>query len=55
MATDGDTIVVRPGVYDEQLVISNDITIRGDGDRADVVISPSEAIPAGATGEDMAA
>lgn len=38
MAKDGDTILVKPGTYPESIVITADITIRGDGDRGAVVI-----------------
>jgi hypothetical protein len=43
-AVDGDTILVRPGVYPESITITEDITLRGDSDdRADVVIEiPSD-------------
>lgn len=37
-ALDGDTILVRPGTYQEDLVIRDDITVRGDGPRNAVVI-----------------
>jgi hypothetical protein len=30
-AVDGDTVLVRPGTYQEDLVIRHDITVRGDG------------------------
>jgi parallel beta-helix repeat protein len=40
---DGDTILLRPGTYVESIRIDEDITLRGDGHREDVVIrSPSE-------------
>jgi parallel beta-helix repeat protein len=43
MATDGDTILIRPGVYPESVVITANVTIRGDGPREEVVIeSPNE-------------
>jgi hypothetical protein len=42
-ADDGDMILVRPGTYVESIRIQEDITLRGDGDRRDIVIrSPSE-------------
>ena len=42
-AADGDTILVRPGTYLESILIDKDITLRGDGDREDVVIrAPSD-------------
>ncbi|HKG15562.1 MAG TPA: right-handed parallel beta-helix repeat-containing protein [Pyrinomonadaceae bacterium] len=34
----GDRIVVRPGVYDESLVIDKPLEIIGDGDASDIVI-----------------
>lgn len=40
-AHDGDTVLVRPGTYVEQVTITRDITLRGDGgDRSAVVIAP---------------
>jgi hypothetical protein len=41
MADDGDTILVRPGTYVESIIIDKDITIRGDGDRDEVVVQLS--------------
>jgi hypothetical protein len=42
-SADGDTILVRPGTYVESVLIDKDITLRGDGDRGEIVIrSPSE-------------
>lgn len=38
MAEDGHTILVKPGTYHESIVISQDITLRGDGDRGAVVL-----------------
>ena len=46
-ATDGDTILVRPGTYDEAVLVTTDVTIRGDGDRADVVIERTGDLPQG--------
>jgi F-box protein 11 len=46
-ASDGDSILVRPGTYDEALLIDKDITVRGDGDRAGVVIERSGQLPQG--------
>jgi parallel beta-helix repeat protein len=37
-AEDGDTVLIRPGVYPESIAIRSDITVQGDGARADVVI-----------------
>ncbi len=38
-AADGDEILVRPGTYDESVVVDKDVAIRGDGPREDIVIS----------------
>jgi parallel beta-helix repeat protein len=38
MASDGDTILVKPGTYVESIIIGKDITLRGDGPREEVVI-----------------
>jgi nitrous oxidase accessory protein NosD len=38
-AVDGDTIFVRPGTYAESVVIDKDITLAGEGDVADIVVS----------------
>jgi hypothetical protein len=38
VAEAGDTILVRPGVYRESVTIIEDITLRGDGPRDEVVI-----------------
>jgi len=48
IAADGDTIVVKPGTYDESVTITKDITIRGDDDPALVVIELSAELPPGA-------
>ena len=45
MAMDGETILVRPGTYDESIVLAKDVTIRGDGDRDAVVVEPSVETP----------
>jgi F-box protein 11 len=37
-AEDGDTILVRPGTYNESVTITKDITLRGDGPREEIVI-----------------
>jgi Periplasmic copper-binding protein (NosD) len=37
-AEDGDTVLVRPGIYPESVTITEDITLRGDGPREEVVI-----------------
>ena len=41
-ASDGDTIRIAPGTYVEHLEIDKDLTISGDGDRAEVIIEPPE-------------
>ena len=47
VAVDGDTVLVRPGTYEEDLVLRADITVRGDGPRDAVVINaPGEGIRA---------
>jgi parallel beta-helix repeat protein len=48
-ATDGDTILVQPGTYDESVVIDKDIALRGDGDRDTIVLENSEEMPRFAT------
>ena len=45
MASDGDTILVRPGTYTEAVVIDKDITLAGDGPREDVVLTAPEGGP----------
>ena len=37
-ANDGDTIVVRPGTYDESLLITRDVRLRGDPTAGPVVV-----------------
>ena len=44
-AVSGDVVLVRPGTYVESILIDKDITLRGDGDRADVVIRSSSDRP----------
>jgi len=44
MAEDGDTILIKPGTYDESIVLTKDITIRGDGDRDAIVVEVSEEL-----------
>lgn len=44
-ASDGDTVLVKPGEYVEALVIDKDITIQGDGPREDIVLSFPEGGP----------
>jgi hypothetical protein len=51
-ATDGDTILIAPGTYVEYLEIDKDVTISGQGDRADVVIEPPEDQDERAVGSD---
>ena len=42
LARDGDTIVVKPGIYPESVTIDKDITVAGEGDPSAVVIEPTE-------------
>ena len=49
VAVDGDTILIKPGIYDESIVLTESITIRGDGDRDAIIVEPSEVIPLGAS------
>lgn len=44
-ASDGDTVLVKPGEYVEALVIDKDITVRGDGPREDIVVTFKEGAP----------
>lgn len=39
VAQDGDAVLVGPGTYTEAVLIERDIKLRGDGDRADIVIT----------------
>ena len=41
---DGDTILVRPGTYHESIAITEDITLRGDGDRGAVVLEFADSM-----------
>lgn len=50
MAEDGDTILVRPGTYDEAVVIDKDITVTGDGPREEIVITAPEGGPTSPAG-----
>ena len=38
MSQSGDTILVKPGIYSESLVIDQAVSLIGDGDRDDIVI-----------------
>ena len=38
MAVDGDTVLVSPGRYVEQIIVESDIKIRGNGNRGDIII-----------------
>lgn len=38
LAVDGDTVLVRPGVYPESVVIDEEITLAGDGPREEVIV-----------------
>jgi F-box protein 11 len=44
-AEDGDTIVVKPGIYRESVVIAKDITLRGEGDRDEIIIEVPAELP----------
>jgi parallel beta-helix repeat protein len=46
MARDGDIVLVRPGVYVEDVVINDDIALRGDGPLGAVVLSSVDSGPA---------
>jgi parallel beta-helix repeat protein len=48
-ASDGDTVLVRPGEYTEALIIDKDITVAGDGPRDEIVVRFLE----GSTATDM--
>jgi parallel beta-helix repeat protein len=49
----GDTIVLRPGVYEESVIIDKDIVIRGEGDdRAAVIVRITDAAAMADTGND---
>jgi hypothetical protein len=37
-AVDGDVVLIRPGVYEETVEVTRDITIRGDSDEPDAVM-----------------
>ncbi len=41
-AHDGDTVLIRPGTYAEQVDITGDITVKGEGDPSSVVIQVPE-------------
>jgi parallel beta-helix repeat protein len=51
MAVDGDTILIKPGTYDESVTITKDITISGDGDRDSIIVEVSVEIPLGKSGD----
>jgi len=42
IADDGDTIVIRPGTYVESVLVTEAITIRGEGDRDSIVIEQGQ-------------
>jgi hypothetical protein len=44
-ADDGDTILVKPGVYRESVTVTEDITLKGDGPRDQVVIEVAATSP----------
>jgi parallel beta-helix repeat protein len=37
-ASDGDTILVRPGLYSEAVAVDKDVTIEGDGPRMEIIV-----------------
>jgi nitrous oxidase accessory protein NosD len=45
VAADGDTILVRPGTYEEAIAIEGAVTVRGDGPPESVVLSWGQADP----------
>jgi len=52
MAEDGDTILVRPGTYDESVTITKDIKISGEGDRDTIIVELSVEMRPGVSGND---
>lgn len=50
-ATDGDTIMVKPGTYVEAVVIRKDLTLIGDGDPDEVTITAPENGPTAPIGQ----
>jgi parallel beta-helix repeat protein len=38
MAQDGDTVLIKPGTYHESVAITEDIAVRGDGERGSIVL-----------------
>ena len=38
LAVDGDTVLIRPGVYAESVLVEEDITLTGDGPREAVIV-----------------
>lgn len=55
MARDGDTVLVKPGTYLESIVITEDISLRGDGDKAAVIIEFAAAGPTHPVDEEQGA
>lgn len=53
-ASAGDTIRIAPGTYVEHLEIDKDLTISGQGDRADVIIEPPDDQERRLVGDQMA-
>lgn len=41
-SADGDIVLVRPGTYDGGILVEKDIIIRGDGDRADIIVRATQ-------------
>lgn len=51
MAEDGDTVLVRPGTYVEAVIIEEDISLIGDGPRAEIIIEAPEDGPTARAGD----
>jgi parallel beta-helix repeat protein len=49
-AVDGDKVLVKPGTYTEAVVIDKDITLSGDGPRAEIIIHAPADGPRAETG-----
>jgi parallel beta-helix repeat protein len=45
MAEDGALVLVHPGIYDEEITLNKAITIRGDGERDEIIIEVSRPLP----------
>lgn len=49
ISVDGDTVLVRPGVYQESPVVSTAITIKGDGPREAVIVEGTQGVEGATT------